>query len=91
MKHKIKWGRSKDGFVDSKGKRFGIQPVLLGCASCQAYELFDFQEHKQIDGLYKTQRQAKQRAEEVISPQVKVAIQRCEACNKWEDFCICEE
>jgi hypothetical protein len=43
----IKWGRSDEGFVESKCGRFEISPEYWGCVQPQSYTLIDVIEHKQ--------------------------------------------
>ena len=62
---KIKWGRSDDGFVDSKCGRFFIVPKFWSCVKPQDFDI----EYKGPDGIKKTignrdtQREAKEVAQ----------------------------
>lgn len=56
---KIKWGKSKDGYIKSKCGWFEIEPQHWGCVSARNYVL------KYMSKAYKadTQREAKQKAD----------------------------
>lgn len=64
---KVRWGRSEDGFTDSKCGRFSINPLWGGCANPQWYELKDKQDNpKKRGNWHDTQRDAKQAAQDKV-------------------------
>ena len=63
---RIKWGRSDEGFVESKCGRWHITPLYWGCTRPQAYALRDAKTKKKIGAWYETQWDAKQKALDVL-------------------------
>lgn len=54
---KIRWGRSEDGYVDSRCGRFKIRPLYCSCVKPQWYETTYY--GKTISRWCSTQRDAK--------------------------------
>lgn len=54
----IKWGRSEDGYVDSKCRRYKIKPLYFGCVKPQWFEARYYAEV--ISRWCSTQREAKE-------------------------------
>ena len=66
----IKWGKSVDGFVESKCGRFSISPEYWGRVNPQSYTLFDRKTKKEYK-LIDTQKLAKKKADEILNPKPK--------------------
>lgn len=70
MKPRIRWGRTEDGYCESKCGRFKIEPCYLGRVRPMLYVLVDTKRPPEIDQWRyseMTLRQAKARAEIVAA------------------------
>jgi len=64
----IKWGKSKEGYVESKCGRFQISPIHWGRCNPIGYTLQDFNMFWQSSRCspFETQKEAKMKAEKVL-------------------------
>ena len=67
----VKWGRSEEGYVESKCGRFDIVPLWMGTTRAQAYDLIDTGPNRNlyVRTMHDTQRLAKEHAQEIINQQ----------------------
>jgi hypothetical protein len=61
---KIKWGKSEEGYVESKCGRWRIVPLYCGTTSPQMYEIIDDDEGRRWTG--DTQRMLKADAQDAV-------------------------
>lgn len=61
----IKWKRPNDGFCYSRDGEWRIVPLFCGCVKPQFFDLY--YKNEKICSMLFTQREAKERAEEVLT------------------------
>lgn len=73
MTRKVKWGRSEEGYVESKCGRFDIVPLYMGRCSAQAYNLIDYgpNRNEYKTHMSDTQRDCKENAQDIIDREAK--------------------